>query len=108
MSRRNFPALRQPDRSTTREDMAAILERNSNGKAALPPEPQLAWNEPVWTNEAKTHGYIISTCDRFMIDKADSSYNAYLRGTRQHAGQYLGHAGTSDGAKALCEARARP
>lgn len=68
------------------------------------PRVKLEWLAPVWTNEAKTHGYIVSACERYMIDKADSSYNAYRRGTlRQHAGMYLGNLQSSDAAKTLCE-----
>lgn len=71
-------------------------------------KPALTWGAPVWTNEAKTHGYIIDVTERYLIDKAGGSYNSYRRGTlRQQAGKWLGNTQDPDAAKKLCEADAR-
>lgn len=101
-------ALRQESRHISHAEMLRVLARNS-GKSDVPEEkPALAWGPPVWTNEAKTHGFIISQCERYFIDKAGGSYNSWRRGTiRQHAGKWLGNTQDPDAAKRLCEADAR-
>ncbi len=107
-------------RSTvTAERMAEILHRNTCGKVEVkveskPPEamqsPQakpasgLQWQKPVWINEAKTCGYVISVGERYMLDRTDGTYTAYRRATaRVHRAIYLGYANDAGTAKSLCE-----
>jgi hypothetical protein len=111
------PMHKPPEVSAER--MAEILRRNTQGRVEVkveckPPEatqsPQakparaLEWGKPVWTNEAKTCGYVISLCERYMLDRAHGTYTAYRRATvRNHRAVYLGYANDADAAKSLCQ-----
>jgi len=95
-----------------------LAQRSGLPVSVTPPEaaqsrneksgPKLEWGSPVWTNDAKTHGYVISLCERYMLDRADGTYTAYRRATtRDHRGIYLGYKNDAAAAKSLCETDAQ-
>jgi hypothetical protein len=105
-----YQPMGQPQKQVTQDRMQEILSQNSskatqsrNEKSSL----RIDWQQPVWTNAEKTAGYIISACERFMVDRYQDSYNAYERATRSRPHSLpLGNARSADDAKALCQARA--
>jgi hypothetical protein len=84
--------------------LPASLSENPHETQSPKEKSGLEWGTPVWTSEARTHGYVISLCERYMLDRSNNTYTAYRRATsRAHRGIYLGYTNDAAAAKSLCQ-----
>jgi hypothetical protein len=100
-----YQPMHGEQKPVSQDRMQEILSKNSARATESRNEKSgLEWGKPVWTNEAKTHGYVISLCERYMLDRSNETYNAYRRATaRNHRGIYLGYRNDVTAAKSLCQ-----
>lgn len=108
--------MRPAEKPVSHEKMREILAKrthqpmgNDARSAGLTQQPDavsrdaLAWREPIWY-ERGVVGCIISTCDRYRIDKCGNTYTAWRRALRRdHLNLRLGECDKKEAAQALCQ-----